>query len=357
MKEKRSENSKSMEQQLRTRELVMEGQKTTRWLLNTALFFVAIIGMKAAAPLLTQLLIVLFIAIVISPVYYLLRRLRVPSWLSISIMIAAIVLLFLYVVNVVFSGALVEFTKDIPKYQEELNKSVTNLKLWLEEQGVEVSDETFTAILTVDTATVSGIVKNMTARVGAFIKDSVLVLIIVSFIIVELPSLPKKASSWPWMTEELWDKILKIVLDVRHYMSIKTIISVATGVFIYFGLLIMGIDSPVLLGVTAFALNFVPMIGSIIATIPAILIAILQYGVLQGFYVAFLYIAVNLFLGNILEPRFMGYGFGVSPVIVLLSLIFWGWVLGPLGMLFAVPLTMALRGSIESMLRETMLEN
>ncbi len=109
-----------------------------------------------------------------------------------------------------------------------------------------------------------------------------------------------------------------------------------------------------LLGITAFVLNFVPVIGSIIAAFPAILIAVLQYNVLKGFYVALLYLAVNTLFGNILEPRLMGYGFGVSPVVVLVSLIFWGWVLGPVGMFFAVPLTMALRGSIESMLRETM---
>ena len=116
--------------------------------------------------------------------------------------------------------------------------------------------------------------------------------------------------------------------------------------------MMMGVDSPVLLGFVAFILNYVPVIGSIIAAVPAVLIALMQHGTLKGAYVAVLYLAVNTLFGNILEPRFMGYGFGVSPVIVLFSLIFWGWVLGPLGMLFAVPLTMAMQVSLGSMLRE-----
>ena len=135
-------------------------------------------------------------------------------------------------------------------------------------------------------------------------------------------------------------------------MGIKTLISAATGLCVYLGLMMMGVDSPVLLGFVAFILNYVPVIGSIIAAVPAVLIALMQHGTLKGAYVAVLYLAVNTLFGNILEPRFMGYGFGVSPVIVLFSLIFWGWVLGPLGMLFAVPLTMAMQVSLGSMLRE-----
>ena len=328
--------------------------KTTRWLLNAALVFLIIIGIKTIAPMLTQLLIILFISIVISPLYYWLRRLRFPSWLAVTLMIVIMALLFLYGINTAFSRAFIEFTKDIPRYRDELDNGIKELVAWLRGQGLEVSDETLSAVVSVDRSTLQELVRGATTRVTSFLKDSVFVLIIVSFIIVELPSLPSKAKSLHWMTPGLWNKLSKIVLDVRHYMTIKTWISAATGICVYIGLLLMSVDSPVLLSVTAFVLNFVPVIGSIIAAVPAVLIAVLQYDALKGFYVALLYLGVNMLFGNVLEPRFMGYGFGVSPVVVLLSLIFWGWVLGPVGMLFAVPLTMALRGSIESMLRETM---
>ncbi len=328
--------------------------KTTHWLLNTALVFAIIVGMKSMAPMLTQVLIILFISIVISPVYYGLRRLKFPSWLAVTLMIVVMALLFLYGINIAFFRAFIEFTKDIPRYRDELDTGIKDLVLWLHGQGLEVSYETLSAFVAVDLSTLQELMRSATTRVTSFLKDSVFVLIIVSFIIVELPSLPSKAKSLHWMTPALWNKLSKIVLDVRHYMTIKTWISTATGICIYVGLLFLGVDSPMLLGITAFVLNFVPVIGSIIAAFPAILIAVLQYNVLKGFYVALLYLAVNTLFGNILEPRLMGYGFGVSPVVVLVSLIFWGWVLGPVGMFFAVPLTMALRGSIESMLRETM---
>lgn len=328
--------------------------KTTLWLLNIALVFIIVIGMKTAAPMLTQMLIILFIAIVISPIYYVLRRIRVPSWLALTLMIVAMALLFLYGINIVLTRALLDFSKKVPEYHNEICLALNDFSAWLQGQGVEVPEAIFNDAKSINASTVTGLVKDIGTRVGNFLKDSIWVLIIVSFILCELPSLPKKVKSLPWMNEATWGRLYKIVNDVRHYMSIKTAISAATGICIYIGLSIMDIDSAVLLGFLAFVLNFVPVIGSIIAAVPAVLIALVQYDPLQGVYVSLLYLAVNMVFGNILEPRLMGYGFGVSPVVVLFSLIFWGWVLGPLGMLFAVPLTMAMRGSVESILRETM---
>lgn len=328
--------------------------RTTQWLLNVALVFIIIIGLKFSAPMITQMLIILFIAIVISPIYYLLRRLRLPSWLALTLMIAAMALLFLYGINIVLTRSLLDFSKKVPEYHHEIGLAMNDFSDWLKNQGVEVPEAVFADAKSMNASTVTGLVRGIGTKIGNFLKDSILALIIVSFILCELPSLPKKVKALPWMTDATWERLYKIVNDVRHYMSIKTAISAATGIGIYIGLSIMGIDSAVLLAILAFVLNFVPVIGSIIAAVPAVLIALVQHDPLTGVYVALLYTAVNMALGNILEPRLMGYGFGVSPVVVLFSLIFWGWVLGPLGMLFAVPLTMALRGSIESILRETM---
>lgn len=326
--------------------------RLTKWLINIAALVVIVFGMKLAAPMITQVLVILFLAIVISPIYYLFRKWRVPSWLALTVIIVSMTVLCLYGANVVFSRAVLDFTKKIPSYHEQLTETTAELKGWLERQEVEVPELLFDDILKVNSASMSTFVKQAGGIVGSFIKSVILVLIIVSFILCELPSLPDKVKSQRWMTQSLWDRLIKIVLDVRHYMGIKTIISAATGVCIYIGLVFMGIDSPVLLGFIAFVLNFVPVLGSIFAAVPAVLITVMQHDTLKGAYVIVLYVVVNTLFGNILEPRFMGYGFGVSPVVVMFSLVFWGWVLGPLGMLFAVPLTMALRGSLGSMMRE-----
>lgn len=326
--------------------------RLTKWLINGAALVIIVFGMKLAAPMITQVLVILFLAIVISPIYYLFRKWRFPSWLALSIIILTMTVLCLYGANVVVSKAILDFTKKIPVYHTQLAHTTVEFKQWLGNQEVEVPDLLFDEILKVDNANLSMFVKQAGGIVGAFLKSVILVLIIVSFILCELPSLPEQVKNQRWMTQSLWDRLIRIVLDVRHYMGIKTVISAATGIFIYVGLQLMHVDSPVLLGFVAFILNFVPVIGSILAAVPAVLIAVMQYDTLKGIYVIGLYLFVNTLFGYIVEPRFMGYGFGVSPVVVMFSIIFWGWVLGPIGMLFAVPLTLAIRGALSSMMRE-----
>ena len=121
----------------------------------------------------------------------------------------------------------------------------------------------------------------------------------------------------------------------------------------FFGLIFLwltffNIDFPVLWGLLAFMLNFVPNVGSIIAAIPAILIAIIQLGFMDAGIILLGYVAVNITLGSLLEPRLLGKGLGLSPLIVFLSLVFWGWVLGPVGMLLSVPLTMIAKIAMEN---------
>jgi predicted PurR-regulated permease PerM len=131
-------------------------------------------------------------------------------------------------------------------------------------------------------------------------------------------------------------------------MSMKTIISLVTGLFIGFALWFIGVDYPVLWGVLAFMLNFVPNIGSIIAAVPAVLLTVVQLGVTPALMVASVYIAVNIIVGSIIEPKYMGKGLGLSTLVVFVSLVFWGWVLGPVGMLLSVPLTITVKLALDS---------
>ncbi|HCD13844.1 AI-2E family transporter, partial [Shewanella sp.] len=136
--------------------------------------------------------------------------------------------------------------------------------------------------------------------------------------------------------------------SVNQYMVIKTLVSLATGVIVGVGLALMGVDYALLWGVVAFLFNYIPNIGSIIAAIPAVLLAFVQLGTAGAGAVAALYLATNMVMGNLIEPRFMGRGLGLSTLVVFLSLIFWGWLLGSVGMLLSVPLTMIVKIALES---------
>jgi predicted PurR-regulated permease PerM len=129
---------------------------------------------------------------------------------------------------------------------------------------------------------------------------------------------------------------------------IKTLISAANGLVMTLWLWILGVDYPVLWGMLTFLFNYVPNIGSIIAAIPATLLALVQLGSGSALLTLLGYLVVSNVLGNFLEPRLMGKGLGLSTLIVFISLVFWGWVLGPIGMILSVPLTSLIKIALES---------
>lgn len=320
-----------------------------RWLLGAAAAVVVVGGMRVAAPLLTQVLVVAFLTIVLSPVYYLFRRARLPAGLAAALLVALMVGGCVWALWGGVYPAVMEFSKKAGGYHKEFLDALDNLTVWLRENDVNIPNGYLKERLAFDSAQVSKVGLTALSWLGSFIRFLVVVLIIASFTVFELPGLPRNLARARWLSPPRRAILARFVLDVRHYLGIKTLVSALTGVFVYLGLLAIGVDSPLLLGVVAFALNYVPVFGSIVAAVPAVLLALSAGGGPAAAWTIALYVVVNQVFGNILEPRIMGSGFGVSPVVVLLSVAFWGWVLGPVGMLFAVPLTMAVRGTVVSM--------
>jgi predicted PurR-regulated permease PerM len=180
------------------------------------------------------------------------------------------------------------------------------------------------------------------------LANAFLILLTVIFMLLEASSLPAKLNAALDAPESSLARLRTVLENINRYMILKTIMSLFTGVIIWLWLWILGVDFPVLWGVVAFLLNYVPTIGSIIAAIPAVLLALIQLGPETGFWVALGYLAVNTLVGNIIEPRFMGQGLGLSTLVVFVSLVFWGWAFGSVGMFLSVPLTMALKIALDA---------
>lgn len=174
------------------------------------------------------------------------------------------------------------------------------------------------------------------------------ILLIAIFFLLEAAVLPRKVQAAVGEDVESYRRIQEAVANVRHYMGMKTLISLLTGFLVWLMAVIFRVDYAVLLGVLAFALNYIPSVGSIMAAIPGVLLALVQFGPGRAAFVALCYMAINIGIGNVLEPRVMGRGLGLSPAIILISLVFWGWVLGPIGMLLSVPLTMSIKIGLQS---------
>jgi hypothetical protein len=144
-------------------------------------------------------------------------------------------------------------------------------------------------------------------------------------------------------------RVTKIVREVQAYLGIKTLVSLATGLTIGLLAWFLGLDFPVLLGLIGFVLNYIPTVGSILAAIPALFLSLVQFTTFGNFmFVVAGYGAINMVFGNIIEPNLMGRRLGLSTLVVILSLLFWAWVWGPVGALLAVPLTMIVKIMLEN---------
>ena len=156
-----------------------------------------------------------------------------------------------------------------------------------------------------------------------------------------------KLRAVPGHSQRTFPQFTSFVDGIKRYMVIKTLISLATGILIAIWLSILGVDFPVLWGFLAFLLNYVPNVGSTVAAVPAVLLALIQLGMAHAALAAAGYMAVNFILDNVIETRLMGRRLGLSTLVVFLSLIFWGSLLGPIGMVLCIPFTMTLKFACE----------
>ncbi|MDX8395798.1 MAG: AI-2E family transporter, partial [Mariprofundaceae bacterium] len=198
-----------------------------------------------------------------------------------------------------------------------------------------------------DPSAAMGMAGSLLSGLGNVLANTFFIICTVIFLMFEGISLPHK---WAAMGKyaPTTDAVNQFLKSVNQYLVIKTLVSLATGAAVTAWLTLIGVDYPILWGILAFLFNFVPNIGSIIAAVPALMLALVQLGPDAVLYTGMGYVVINLVMGNAVEPRFMGKGLGLSTLVVFLSLIFWGWALGLVGMLLSVPLTMIVKIALEA---------
>jgi len=197
------------------------------------------------------------------------------------------------------------------------------------------------------------LVSSAASTVGVLLGNTFLIVLIAIFLLLEAAFLPKKIRNLPGMTDETWARLTASVESVRSYMGLKTALSLLTGFLCWVVLVYMGVEYAILFGLLAFILNYVPNIGSLIAAVPAVLIAWLGAGpeenaLIKGGIVLAGYIVINTVIGNVIEPKVLDSGLGLSASIIVITMVFWGWVLGTVGMLLSVPLTMIAKIALEA---------
>ncbi len=306
---------------------------------------VVIAGMKVAQSLIVPFLLAGFIAIISATPMFWLQRKGLSKWLALTLVVLA-VFVFGISVSVLVGSSLDDFIGKLPFYEDRLRLMFAELLGQLSRFGVSVSSG---SVLTYfDPGQAMGFAGKVFKGVGSTLANVFLILLTVLFILGEAAGMRHKLSKIVDDPEHTLAQLNLFFIKVNNYVAIKTTTSLLTGLVVTLWLSILGVDHAVLWGVLAFLFNFIPNIGSIIAAIPAVLLALVQLGPDIALWTAFGYLVVNNVVGNYVEPKFMGQSLGLSSLVVFLSLVFWGWVLGPVGMLLSVPLTMTLKIAMEN---------
>ena len=308
-------------------------------------FIIVVAGMQAASSILVPFLMAVFIAVICTPPLFWLQHKGVPKILALIVILVVILGVGLFFAALIGSS-LNDFLISLPDYQEQLSNHVATFIDWLRERGINIPKEEVSAIF--HPGWVMALAGGIFSALSNVLTNAFLIFLAVVFILLEVAGFPKKLRLALKNPERSLSAIEKFSREAKRYLVIKTLLSAAEGLAIYLWLLILGVNYPALWGTLVFLLNYVPNIGSIIAALPAVLLALVQLGVGSALLTVLGFVVVNFVLGNIVEPKVMGKGLKISPLVVFLSMVFWGWVLGPIGMILSVPMTSLVKIALES---------
>lgn len=302
--------------------------------------------MRAAAGILVPFFLAAFIAILCTGPLGFLRKIGLPRWLAVSIVVLGLLGIGTGV-GTLIGSSIFDFTRGLPLYQRRLETQIQALLSWVRSLGFDVSGDFVLSYF--ELGRILDLVGIILTALRGVLTNTVLILITIIFILIEVSGFPVKLRAALGEVEgtSAFETFTRLSEDVRRYIGIKTLVSLGTGALVAGWLAFLGVEYPLLWGLLAFVLNYVPTIGSYIAAVPGVLFADLQLGPGTGLAAAIGYLVVNTLMGNVIEPRVMGRGMGLSTLVVFLSLVFWGWVLGPVGMLLSVPLTVILKRALE----------
>jgi len=303
-------------------------------------------GLKAASVVVLPFLMAVFIAIVATPAINALEKLKFPRALAFALVTAVVFLSLGFIANTVLK-TINGLASYMPELQSKFKALADHYHHILASRGL-IDPNSVAAPADFD-------INKLFAVLGGFLRSgtelaskSFFVFLLVTFMLFEVQVFSQKVEYFASKNPQTNQIVDTFISNLKRYLAIKSAASFATGVFIFIGLNFIGVPYAPLWGILAFVLNFVPTIGSIIAAVPALLVALLLNDAAACAWTAALYTAVNVVIGNFIEPKFLGKGLGISTLVVLLSLLFWGFLFGIGGMFLAVPLTMSLKIALDA---------
>jgi predicted PurR-regulated permease PerM len=316
-----------------------------RILLGLAAFVIIIAGINLAQSVVVLFLISFFLALLGTPPVLWLKEKRIPSGIAVLIVMAVMIIIII-MIGAQIGSSFSSFLNELPLLQSRIREQVMELSALLRSKGFSGTQK-----LLLDYVKPEVFLKltaNLLSGLSSVISDLFLIFLTVTFILLEVSSFPIKLRAILGDPEQVFPQFTKFITDMKRYMVIKTIINLTAGILIAVWMYILGVQYPVLWGFLAFLLHYIPNIGSVISAIPAALLAFVQFGIGSALLVIAGNIFIGFIIGNVIEPRLMGRKFGLSTLVVFVSLIIWGSLLGFIGAILSIPLTMTLKFAFEN---------
>lgn len=326
----------------------MMGVKKTylyHYVMSMAALVVIITGIKLGSEIVVPLLLSSMLALLAHPIVEMCVRRKIPRAVGIMLTLTLFVVLLIFVLASVVD-TLQEFIVAFPSYRQELMDSWNKLREFLELRNIPLDLDSVSEPF--DTSVVMGFLTNLASRLGGIMSFTFLVVLSSIFMLLEAPLIPSKLRAALSAPDHELRAVQRFLQAFNRYVALKTLISMITGLMVGTMLWAIGVQFYLLWGLVAFLFNYIPNVGSFLAAVPGILVALLQLGYPDAILVTAGYLIINILIGNVVEPGVMGQGLGLSPLVVFLSLLIWGWMIGPVGMILSVPLTMFVKILMES---------
>lgn len=316
----------------------MNGNKVITACLIIVVVFIGGVVLWLAKPVLFPFFLAIFLSFMLSPVLDFLTRLKIPKAVSV-ILIIIVSFLVIYLLGALFYSSGKTFASGFSKYEQNISSILTSIQEKFKLSRLEW--EPFNWVEQLDLSRIGSFLLSSLGPFFAFISNLFLIFIFLIFILAGRGRAKAKIknSFSDARALKISDVLQNIDNQIQRYLAIKTVISLFTGIFTTIILLFFGVDFAIVFGFITFLLNYIPNIGSIIATAFPVAIAVFQFETLwQALWILIILISIQMIMGNLVEPRVMGKGLGLSPLVVLFSLFFWGWLWGIPGMILAVPI-------------------
>jgi len=302
----------------------------------TAYIILVMAGMKLAAPIINLILLALLLAGSVMPVIIWMIKKRLPKPIAILTIILILVISTVIIGSVV-SAAVVGIAQKVPHYESQLVNLKNSSVEFFAGLGLDISE--LTSVEELRPRNVLQVATNFLAGIISTFSNFALVFLMIVFLLIDAADLRYKIDKGDKEITKGWLKIEELFIEIRKYISISAFTGLLTALGNLVLLLIVGVDFPVLWAFLSFLFSFIPSIGFLLSVLPPALLALLDLGMTESIVVLGGFIVINAIIENVVKPKVMGEELNLSLSMIFISLIIWAWILGAIGAILAIPLT------------------